>query len=48
MMPLHTSKGNKRFRYFVTRPDEVEGTPAWRVNAHDLERMVCAELAKLL
>lgn len=48
MTPSHTSKGNRRFRYYVTRPDEVEGTPAWRVNAHDLERMVCTELAKLL
>lgn len=48
MTPSHTSKGNRRFRYYVTRPDEVEGIPAWRVNAHDLERMVCAELAKLL
>lgn len=48
MTPSHTSKGNRRFRYYVTRPDEVEGTPAWRVNAHDLERMVCAELTKLL
>lgn len=32
----------------VTRPDEVGGTRAWRVNAHDLERIVCAELAALL
>lgn len=48
MTPSHTSKGNKRFRYYVTRPAEVEGTPAWRVNVHDLERIVCAEFAKLL
>jgi len=48
MTPSHTSKGNRRFRYYVTRPDQVEGTPAWRVNAHDLERIVCGELAKLL
>ncbi len=48
MTPSHTSKGNRRFRYYVTRPDEVEGTRAWRVNAHDLERIVCAELAALL
>lgn len=48
MTPSHTSKGNRRFRYYVTRPDEVEGARAWRVNAHDLERIVCAELAALL
>jgi site-specific DNA recombinase len=48
MTPSHTSIRNRRFRYYVTRPDKIEGTPAWRVNAHDLERIVCAELVALL
>lgn len=45
MTPSHTNKGNRRFRYYVTRPDQLNGTPAWRVNAHDLERLVCDTIA---
>jgi DNA invertase Pin-like site-specific DNA recombinase len=48
MTPSHTCRGNRRFRYYVTRPDEIEGTAAWRVNAHDLEHIVCHELVALL
>lgn len=48
MTPSHTNKGNRRFRYYVTRPDQLHGTPAWRLNAHDLERLVCDAIAALL
>jgi DNA invertase Pin-like site-specific DNA recombinase len=48
MTPSHAQRGKKRYRYYVTRPDEVDGSPAWRVNAHDLERLVCEQLAKQL
>jgi hypothetical protein len=45
MTPSHAQRGKKRYRYYVTRPEEVDGNPAWRVNAHDLERLVCDRLA---
>lgn len=45
MTPSHAQRGRKRYRYYVTRPEEVDGTVAWRVNAHDLERLVCDQLA---
>ena len=48
MTPSHAQRGRKRYRYYVTRPDEVDGAPAWRVNAHDLERVVCEQLAQRL
>ncbi len=46
--PSHAQRGRKRYRYYVTRPDEVDGSPAWRVNAHDLERLVCEQIAQRL
>lgn len=46
MTPSHAQRGKKRYRYYVTRPDEVDGSPAWRVNAHDLERLVCEQAAQ--
>ena len=48
MTPSHTNRGNRRFRYYVTRPDQLEGKTAWRVNAHDLERLVCRTIAEWL
>ena len=48
MTPSHAQRGKKRYRYYVTRPDEVDGSPAWRVNAHDLERLVCERIAEQL
>jgi hypothetical protein len=26
--PSHASRPNKRYRYYVTRPDQVDGAPA--------------------
>ena len=46
MTSSHAQRSKKRYRYYVTRPDEVDGNPAWRVNAHDLERLVCDRLAQ--
>lgn len=45
MTSSHATKPGKRYRYYVTRPDLVEGSPAWRVNAHDLEQLVVERLA---
>jgi len=46
MTPSHAQRGRKRYRYYVTRPEGVDGSPAWRVNAHDLERLICDRLAE--
>ena len=46
MTPSHAQRGKKRYRYYVTRPEEVDGSPAGRVNAHDLERLICDRLAE--
>ena len=48
MKPSHATKPNRRYRYYVTRPDLIDISPAWRVPAHDLETMVFNEVAKLL
>ncbi len=48
MTPSHATKPGKRYRYYVTRPDQLDGSPAWRVSAHDLERLVCERLAAFL
>ena len=46
MSPSHANKGPKRYRYYVTHADTVveAAEPAWRVSAHDLERIVVARL----
>jgi len=36
MTPSHATKPGKRYRYYVTRPDLIDGSPAWRVSAFDL------------
>ena len=48
MTPSHSVKGKVRYRYYITRPDLIEDTQAWRVSAHDLERLVCERLASFL
>lgn len=48
MSPSHTNKGKKRYRYYITRDDQLNGTPAWRVSAHDLERLVCNVIFRFL
>ena len=48
MSPSHANKGQKRYRYYVTRDDQLNGSPAWRVSAHDLERLVCHEVLRFL
>jgi hypothetical protein len=48
MTPSHTKRAGRRYRYYVTRPDQLEAGPAWRVAAHDLEAIVCQQLAGLL
>lgn len=46
--PHHATRPGKRYRYYVTRPGQLDGTPAWRVSAHDLEHLACHRLAELL
>jgi site-specific DNA recombinase len=48
MTSNHATKSNLRYRYYVTRPDLLDGTSAWRVSAHDLEKLVCGRVAELL
>jgi len=48
MTPTHATKGSQRYRYYVTRPDRLEGSPAWRVSAHDIERLVCERIAHMI
>jgi hypothetical protein len=48
MTPSHTKRAHRRYRYYVTRPDQLETGPAWRVAAHDLEAIVCQQLVGLL
>ena len=48
MTPSHATKPGKRYRYYVTRNDQLDDAPAWRVSAHDLERLVCDRLAEQL
>jgi hypothetical protein len=57
MTPSHASKGmgkgkgqakTQRYRYYVTRPDQTKGQPAYRISAHDIERIVISRLAAYL
>jgi hypothetical protein len=49
MTPSHASKGKtQRYRYYVTRPDQTKGQPAYRISAHDLEQIVTSRLAAYL
>ena len=46
MTPSHAQRWKKRYRYYVTQPEEVDGSGACRINAHDLEQLVCEQLAE--
>jgi site-specific DNA recombinase len=48
MTPSHATKPGKRYRYYITRPDQLDDSPAWRVSAYDLENLVCDRLSILL
>ncbi|QGN55053.1 recombinase family protein [Novosphingobium sp. Gsoil 351] len=48
MTPSHATKPGRRYRYYITRPDLLDGSPAWRVSAHDIEKLVSDRLAELL
>ena len=48
MVPTHTQKGNRRFRYYATRTDLVDQSTAWRVKAQDLESIVISQLTATL
>lgn len=48
MTPTHATRPGRRYRYYITRPDQLDETPAWRVSAHDLENLVCERLSILL
>jgi site-specific DNA recombinase len=45
MTPSHATKTGRRYRYYITRPDMLDGSPAWRVSGHDLEKLVCERLS---
>lgn len=48
MVPSHTTKGPRSYRYYVTRPDLVDHMQATRVAAHDVERAVRTTTADFL
>ena len=48
MTPSHATRPGKRYRYYVTRSDQLDETPAWRVSAYDLERLICDRLSEQL
>jgi hypothetical protein len=50
MTPSHSGKSRKaqRYRYYTTRPDALDGKPACRVSATNLESIVCEQLAAKL
>lgn len=48
MTPSHATKPGKRYRYYISRPDLIDGAPAWRVSAPDVEKLVCDRIADFL
>jgi len=48
MTPSHATKPGRRYRYYITRPDQPDDVPAWRVSAYDLEQIICDQLSALL
>lgn len=48
MVPTHTQKGNRRFRYYGTRPELVDQNTAWRVKAQDIEAIVLSQIGRKL
>jgi DNA invertase Pin-like site-specific DNA recombinase len=45
MSPSHTTKSRRRYRYYITHSDQLDGARAWRVSAHDLEQLICSSIA---
>jgi DNA invertase Pin-like site-specific DNA recombinase len=50
MSPSHTNRSGKRYRYYVTHSSELSSAacPAWRLPAHDAEKVVVDCLKQLL
>ena len=48
MVCSHTQKGNRRFRYYNTRPELVDQSTAWRVKAQDIEVIVIDQIVRTL
>jgi DNA invertase Pin-like site-specific DNA recombinase len=48
MVCSHTQKGNRRFRYYNTRPELVDQNTAWRVKAQDIEAIVVDQIVRTL
>jgi DNA invertase Pin-like site-specific DNA recombinase len=52
LIAVHSRKGTRRYRYYVSRSahhrDANSRRPSIRMPAHDIEQLVCSELAKLL
>lgn len=50
MTPSHTSKGGKRYRYYITHPSSMitSSSPAWRISATEVERIVIERLVQWL
>jgi len=46
MTPSSVQRNAGHYRYYVTRPEEIGSSPAWRVGANDLEAIVCWFLAR--
>ena len=50
MQPSHTSRGTKRYRYYVTTPHapgEKPITDGWRIPAGEIEELVQARLSRV-
>jgi site-specific DNA recombinase len=48
MSPSHTTKAGRRYRYYVSQTDGAAEHPAWRVGAHEIERVVCDAIGTAL
>ncbi|MDB5677441.1 recombinase family protein [Sphingomonas bacterium] len=48
LTPAHAIKGQKRYRYYVSRSVDAAGGEKWRLPAGDLETMVVGELERFL
>lgn len=48
LAPSHTTKGTKRFRYYVCKNASVDGSRRFRIPAHELERQVIDQICDWL
>jgi site-specific DNA recombinase len=48
MTPSHATKPGRRYRYYITRTDQLDDAPTWRVSAYDLEQIICDQLSARL